>query len=60
MKRNGLEALNFQHKLNYNRSVNFEYTTETIMFLYTMLAPLRFVYQNLFFLFIYKENNKWN
>jgi hypothetical protein len=23
MKRNGLEALNFQHKMNYNRSTNF-------------------------------------
>jgi hypothetical protein len=32
MKRNGLEALNFQYKMNYNRSTNFEYTTETIMF----------------------------
>jgi len=32
MKRNGLEILNFQHKMNYNRSTNFEYTTETIMF----------------------------
>jgi hypothetical protein len=32
MKRNGLEALNFQHKINYNRSTNIEYTTETIMF----------------------------
>jgi hypothetical protein len=32
MKRNGLELLNFQHKMNYNRSTNFEYTTETIMF----------------------------
>jgi len=32
MKRNGLEALNFQHKINYNRSKNFEYTNETIMF----------------------------
>ena len=32
MKRNGLEALNFQHKMNYNRNTNFEYTTETIMF----------------------------
>ena len=32
MKRNGLEALNLQHKMNYNRSMNFEYTTETIMF----------------------------
>ena len=30
MKRNGLEALNFQHKMNYNRSTNFEYITETI------------------------------
>lgn len=32
MKRNGLEAQNFQHKMNYNRSTNFEYSTETIMF----------------------------
>lgn len=32
MKRNGLEALNFQHKMNYNRSTNFEYIIETIMF----------------------------
>ena len=32
MKRNGLDALNFQHKMNYNRNMNFEYTTETIMF----------------------------
>ena len=32
MKRNGLDALNFQYKMNYNRSTNFEYTTETIMF----------------------------
>lgn len=32
MKRNGLEALNFQHKMNYNRSTNFKNTTETIMF----------------------------
>lgn len=32
MKRNGLDALNFQHKMNYNRNMNFKYTTETIMF----------------------------
>ncbi len=32
MKRNGLEALNLQHKMNYNRSKNYEQTTETIMF----------------------------
>jgi len=32
MKRNGLEALNFQHKMNYNKRTKFEYTTETIMF----------------------------
>ena len=32
MKRNGLDALNFQYKMNYNGSTNFEYTTETIMF----------------------------
>ena len=32
MKRNGLKALNFQRKMYYNRSTNFEYTTETIMF----------------------------
>jgi hypothetical protein len=32
MKRNGLETQNFQHKTNYNRSINFEYATETIMF----------------------------
>ena len=32
MKRNGLEALNFQYKMTYNRSTNFKYTTETIMF----------------------------
>lgn len=32
MKRNGLEALNLQHKMNYNKCTNFEYTTETIMF----------------------------
>ena len=24
MKRNGLEALNFHHKMNYNRNTNFE------------------------------------
>lgn len=35
MKRNGLDALNFQHKMNYNRNTNFEYATETIMF-YTL------------------------
>lgn len=32
MKRNGLDALNIQYKMNYNRSTNFKYTTETIMF----------------------------
>ncbi len=32
MKRNGLDVLNFQHKMNYNRNTNAEYTTETIMF----------------------------
>lgn len=32
MKRNGLEALNFQHKMKYNISTNLKYTTETIMF----------------------------
>jgi hypothetical protein len=32
MKRNGLDTLNFQHKMNYNRNMNFKYTTETIMF----------------------------
>ncbi len=32
MKRNGLDALNFQLKTNYNRNTNFKYTTETIMF----------------------------
>lgn len=32
MKRNGLEALNFQNKMYCNRSTNFEYTTETIIF----------------------------
>jgi hypothetical protein len=32
MKRNGLDALNFHNKMNYNRSTNFEYTTKTIMF----------------------------
>jgi hypothetical protein len=32
MKRNGLDALNFQYKMNYNRNMNFKYTTETIMF----------------------------
>ena len=32
MKRNGLDALNFEYKMKYNRSMNFEYTTETIMF----------------------------
>ena len=32
MKRNGLEALNFKHKMNYNISTNFEYTTESIMY----------------------------
>lgn len=26
------EAPNYQHKINYNRSKNFEDTTETIMF----------------------------
>ena len=29
MKRNGLEALNFQYKMNYNRCTNVGYTTET-------------------------------
>jgi len=32
MKRNGLEALNFQQQMNYNRNTNIECATETIMF----------------------------
>lgn len=32
MKRNGLEAINFNQKMNYNRNTNAECTTETIMF----------------------------
>ena len=26
MKRNGLDALNFQHKMNYNRNMNFKFS----------------------------------
>jgi hypothetical protein len=40
MKRNGLEALNFQHKTNYNKSTNFKYTTETIMFIHDVSCSM--------------------